>query len=102
MPASLQVLYPVGKDTHFDHDYYANKHFVIVDDCAGEHIQSRVVTKGNASGPDTPPGYHAIATILFADQAAMDAAMSKLGPAIEDIPNFTNSQPEMLIGEVTA
>ena len=36
------------------------------------------------------------------DQAAMDAAMSKLGPAIEDIPNFTNSQPEMLIGEVTA
>ena len=40
MPASLQVLYPVGKDTHFDHDYYANKHFVIVDDCAGEHIQS--------------------------------------------------------------
>ena len=32
----------------------------------------------------------------------MDAAMSKLGPAIEDIPNFTNSQPEMLIGEVTA
>ena len=98
MPASLQVLYPVGKDTHFDHDYYANKHFVIVDDCAGEHIQSRVVTKGNASGPDTPPGYHAIATILFADQAAM----SKLGPAIEDIPNFTNSQPEMLIGEVTA
>ena len=61
MPASLQVLYPVGKDTHFDHDYYANKHFVIVDDCAGEHIQSRVVTKGNASGPDTPPGYHAIA-----------------------------------------
>jgi uncharacterized protein (TIGR02118 family) len=102
MPASLQVLYSAGKGTHFDHDYYANKHFVIVDDCVGEHIQSRVVTKGNASGPDTPPGYHAIATILFADQAAMDAAMSKLGPAIEDIPNFTNSQPEMLIGEVTA
>ena len=93
---------PVREDTHFDHDYYANKHFVIVDDCVGEHIQSRVVTKGNAGGPDTPPGYHAIATILFADPAALDAAMSKLGPAIEDIPNFTNSQPEMLIGEVTA
>ena len=32
----------------------------------------------------------------------MDAAMPKMGPAIEDIPNFTNVQPEMLIGEVTA
>ena len=44
MPVSLQVLYPVGEGTHFDHDYYANKHFEIVDNCAGEHIQSRVVT----------------------------------------------------------
>ena len=60
------------------------------------------MTKGNAGGPVTPPGYHAIATILFADQATMDAALPKLGPAIEDIPNFTNVQPEMLIGEVTA
>ena len=102
MPVSLQVLYPVVENTHFDHDYYANKHFEIVDNCAGEHIQSRVVTKGNAGGPNTPPSYHAIATILFADQAAMDAAMPKMGPAIEDIPNFTNVQPEMLIGEVTA
>ena len=102
MPVSLQVLYPVGEGTHFDHDYYANKHFEIVDKCAGEHIQSRVVIKGNAGGPDTPPAYHAIATIVFADQAAMDAAMPKMSPAIEDIPNFTNVQPEMLIGEVTA
>ena len=102
MPVSLQVLYPIGENTHFDHDYYANKHFEIVDNCAGEHIQSRVVTKGNAGGPNTPPAYHAIATILFADQAAMDAAMPKMGPAIEDIPNFTNVQPEMLLGEVTA
>ncbi len=26
MPVSLQVLYPVGEGTHFDHDYYANKY----------------------------------------------------------------------------
>ncbi len=24
--------------------------------------------------------------------------MGKLGPALEDIPNFTNSQPQVLIG----
>ncbi len=101
MPASLQVIYPVGENTHFDHDYYANKHFLIVDECVGEHVQSCIVTKGNSGGPNTPPGYHAIATIIFPDQAALDAAMPKLGPAIADIPNFTNVQPQMLIGEVT-
>ena len=102
MPVSLQVLYPGGENTHFAHDYYANTHFEIGDNWAGEQNQSRGVTKGNAGGPNAPPGYHAIATILFADQAAMDAAMPKMGPATEDIPNFTNVQPEMLIGEVTA
>jgi hypothetical protein len=40
--------------------------------------------------------------MVFADQAAMDAAMAKLGPVQADIPNFTDVRPEILIGEVIA
>lgn len=101
MSTTLQVIYPVADGTSFDFDYYMNKHMGIVGDCIGEHIQSTLVTKGIAGGggPDTPPGYHAIASIVFADQATLDAALKKLGPALEDVPNFTNSTPQMLIGE---
>ncbi|MFC6638858.1 EthD family reductase [Sulfitobacter sp. JBTF-M27] len=98
MSATLQVIYPNADGTNFDYDYYMSTHMGIVGDCIGEHIQSTLVTKGVAGGPDTPPGYHAIASIVFADGAALDAAMGRLGPALEDIPNFTNAAPQVLIG----
>ena len=72
----------------------------IVGEAIGEYIQSTLVTKGVAGGPDTPAGYYAIATIVFADQSAMDSAMANIGPAVQDIPNFTSTQPQMLMGEV--
>ena len=30
----------------------------------------------------------------------MNDAMSKAGPVLADLPNFTNVKPQMLIGEV--
>jgi uncharacterized protein (TIGR02118 family) len=96
----MQVLYPTDNGTTFDHEYYATKHMEIVGGCIGPHVEKTVVTKGLAGGPDTPAGYHAIATIMFADQDAMDAAMAAVGPAVEDIPNFYSGQPQILIGEV--
>ena len=48
-------------------------------------IQSTRVTKAVAGGPDIPAGYYAIATIVFENQAAMDAAMSNAETAINDI-----------------
>ncbi|MDE0977355.1 MAG: EthD family reductase [Arenicellales bacterium] len=100
MAVSVQVLYPVGEGTTFDYDYYLSQHMAIVGDVMGEHIESTLVTKGLAGGPGVPAGYHAIATIVFANQSAMDAALASVGPALEDIPNFTNTEPQMLIGEV--
>jgi uncharacterized protein (TIGR02118 family) len=100
MAVSVQVLYPVGEDTTFDYDYYLNQHMAIVGDVIGEHIESTLVTKGLAGGPGAPAGYHAIATIVFANQSALDAALASVDPALEDIPNFTNTKPQMLIGEV--
>ena len=68
----------------------------------GAHIKSTLVTKGIAGGPDVPPPYYAIATIVFENQFEMDAAMAKIDTAVNDIPNFTNTKPVMLIGEVVS
>lgn len=100
MPVSLQVIYPVLDGTHFDFDYYLGTHLPLVGEHMGAHIQSTLVTKGLAGGPDTPPGTYAVATILFADQAAMDAALKASQPVLDDIANFTDTKPEMLFGEV--
>ncbi|MFK7939749.1 MAG: EthD family reductase [Roseovarius sp.] len=100
MSLSLQVIYPVSDRSQFDMNYYQNTHLPMVSDHMGQHIQSFIVTHGLAGGPDTPPGYHAVATLLFSDQAEMDAALAAAGPVLDDIPNFTNVSPDMLIGEV--
>lgn len=100
MPVSLQVLYPTADDTTFDHDYYINTHMPIVDEHMGPHIDNVIVIKGLAGGPKTPAGFHAIATMIFKDQAAFDAAMGASKPTLSDIPNFYNGKPQVLIGEV--
>ena len=100
MAVSLQVLYPTANGTTFDHDYYMSKHMPMVGEHMGAHIQDTLVVKGLAGAPDTPAGFHAIATMVFADQAAMDAALAASGPVLKDIPNFYSSQPQMLFGEV--
>lgn len=100
MPVSLQVIYPVSDGSTFDYDYYTDTHMQLVADHMGPHIQSTLVTKGVAGGPETPAGFHAVATIVFADNDALGAAMGVAGPVMADLPNFTNVQPQMLIGEV--
>ena len=100
MSASLQVLYPNADGTHFDHDYYVNTHLAMVGETWGELLEHTVVTRGVAGGPDPPPGFHAVATLVFSSGEAMQEAMGKAGPLLEDIPKFTNCTPQMLIGEV--
>lgn len=102
MAVSMQVIYPVSDASTFDFDYYLSTHFEIVGANMGPHIASSQVVKGLAGGPDTAAGYHAIATLTFADQGAFDAAMQAAGPVMADVPNFTNIQPDILIGEVVA
>ncbi len=100
MPVSLQVLYPCGNDSSFDHDYYLQNHMKLVAEHFGQYLQSTQVARGIAGGPDKPAEYHAIATMVFADQAAMDAAMQASGPVMADVANFTDSPAQVLIGEV--
>ncbi len=61
---------------------------------------SRLFSKRIADQPVVPAGYYAISTMVFEDQSAIDLALSEVGTALRDIPNFTNTEPVMLIGEI--
>ena len=100
MAVTLQVIYPATDGTTFDYDYYATTHMALVGEHIGDKIDSTVVVKGVAGGPDTPPGFHAVATIVFKDQETLGAALKDSGPLMADIPNFTDARPDVLIGEV--
>ena len=102
MAVSVQVIYPVTDGTTFDYDYYADKHMKLVDETMGPHLQSMVVTKGLAGGPDTPPDFFAVATFVFADEDAMKAGLANSDRLGADLANFTNVAPKFLIGAVIA
>lgn len=102
MSVSLQVLYPVTDETQFDHDYYTATHIPLVGEHMGAHIQSTSISKGIAGGPDVPAGFYVVATMVFASMENLQAALEVAGPVLADIPNFTNTEPKMLIGEVIA
>ncbi|QDG78462.1 EthD family reductase [Labrenzia sp. PHM005] len=100
MAVSLQVLYPVGPETRFDYDYYAKTHMALVAEHMGPHAVSVQAVKGLAGGPDTPPEFYAVATMIFENQEKLQAASAAAGPVTADIPNYTNTKPQLLIGEV--
>ncbi len=100
MPISLQVAYPVSDASKFDHDYYLESHVPLIAKHMGLHIASQVVTKGVAGGGGAATPFHAIATFVFQDQAGLDAALAAAGPVLDDVPKFTDVQPQMMIGEV--
>jgi hypothetical protein len=56
----------------------------LVDKHMGAHIDDVLITKDIAGGPDVPPGMYAVATMIFSDHAALDAA----GPVISDTPKL--------------
>lgn len=100
MTMTLQVVYPVTETTTFDYDYYFDTHMPLVEKHMGAHIQEAFATRGVSGPPGQPAPYYAIATMTFADQAALNAALGALGPVVADIPNFTNAEAQMLIGHV--
>ncbi len=99
MAISLQVLYPISDGATFDYDYYVSKHIPLVGKIFGEHgMTSMGASKGVSGGPVPEPGYFAIATMMFPDEASLGAAMEAGGEIFADIPNYTSVQPDVLVG----
>lgn len=102
MTVTLQVAYPLTDGTTFDFDYYLSTHMPLVQEHLGNHITGATASRGMSGGPDQPSPFYAIATISFADGEALEKALAVAGPVMADIPNFTDCQPQVMIGEVVA
>ena len=91
---SVHILYPNTDDATFDMDYYVGTHMPMLanalgDDCAAWGASS---TTGN---------WIAIAWAEVTSKEAFDAAMAEHGAAIlGDVPNYTNVQPDLVIGDI--
>ena len=92
---TVTLLYPKSEGSTFDMDYYASTHMPMFADALGDACKGWGVS--SMHGDD----YHAMAWALVESMEAFGAAMKeKGGPVMADIPNYTNTQPTMMTGDV--
>lgn len=90
----ITILYPRTDDSTFDMDYYTSTHMPMLADALGDACQGW--------GAATVPAgkFAALGWAMCDTQEAFDAAMAEHGAKIMgDVPNYTNVQPELLVGE---
>ena len=88
----VSVMYPKGDDATFDVDYYTNQHMAIVHENMGVN---RTEVDKCVDGP-----YMAIGHLYYDSMEAVQAGMAGAGPALADIPNFTNAEPVVVTSEI--
>jgi uncharacterized protein (TIGR02118 family) len=96
----VAVLYPQSKK--FDWDYYMTRHTPLIQKLLGPALKKVEIEKGIAGGaPGTAATYPAVCTLHFDSVEAFQAAFGPHAQAIMgDIPNYTDAQPIVQIGEV--
>jgi len=96
----VSVLYPNEPGKNFDHDYYANKHMPLV----GRLLKAvrYEIDRGLAGGaPGAPAPFVAACHIYFGSLADFQTNMGAHGKTLmDDIPNYTNIQPQIQISEM--
>lgn len=97
----LTVCYPKTDDTTFDYAYWSGAHADLIRQHVGEGLTDVTLIKGTANpAPNAAPPFVAVALLRYGSKEAMDAALTRLGPVLDDIPSYTNVQPLALVGEV--
>lgn len=97
----VSVLYPKSSDSHFDHDYYLQKHIPLVQARWATMGLEQVELMRGAMGPDgAPPSFELIGLLSFESTEQFQAALAKFGAEIVgDIQNFTNVKPVIQLNE---
>jgi uncharacterized protein (TIGR02118 family) len=94
---SVVVLYPNQPSSRFDMEYYADRHLPLV--------RQRLAPMGMRSLSytviaDTSSPFRLLAELRFEDKDSANRALAAHGPETQDdIPNFTDVTPIILIGE---
>ncbi len=99
----LQAFYPNTADGFFDHDYYVNKHVPVVYGLLGPlGMTGMEVSRGTETMDGAEAPYTCVVTVTFRSREAMDESFSgeRKDRLLNDIPNFTNVDPIIQVGEV--
>jgi uncharacterized protein (TIGR02118 family) len=98
----VNVMYPNREVAKFDMAYYCNRHIPMVRQLLGSALKGVSVEQGiSGKEPGSPAPYVAMGHLLFDSLEVFQASFGPHAQAImEDIPNYTNSEPIVQIGEV--
>lgn len=98
----VSVLYPNNATSKFDMAYYLGKHIPMVQQKLGSALRGASVEQGlGGMQPGSAPAYLAMGHLLFDSVEAFQQAFGPHAQAIvDDIPNYTNTQPTIQVSEV--
>jgi uncharacterized protein (TIGR02118 family) len=98
---TVGVLYPYSDNLKFDMNYYLSKHMKLLADRVGGALKGYTVDKGIGGGtPGSKPTYHVILQLQFESADAFGKAFNPHAAEIlADIPNYTNAQPVIQLGD---
>lgn len=105
MAIKVTVLYPSGDDAKFDLDYYLNTHMPLVSEHWAQYgLKGWEVIQFVKGADGAAPLYQIQATLAFDTKEDFGKAMSsaEAKTVLGDIPNFTNTQPVLIAGDVKA
>ncbi len=99
----LRVCYKHG--VRFDEAYYVSKHLPLSASILGPYgIKSIEMVKVTTPPDGSKPPYQVIFSAYFESPAALQNAMQspRMAEVLDDIQNYYDGMPEVLIGEVVA
>ncbi len=98
----VTVLYPNAEGARFDADHYLNVHMPMAISAFGDKLRGVTVDFGLAGGaPDAPAPFRAICTFLFDSvEVFMELFAAHSAALLADVPNYTDIQMVIQIGEV--
>jgi uncharacterized protein (TIGR02118 family) len=98
----VTILYPNDEGKTFDMNYYETKHMPMVAGFLGKNLQFYEIDKGIAGRtPNDKVPYLAVGYFYIKDVAEYNKAIGQNRDAVvNDIKNYTNIQPIILISEV--
>ena len=92
----MTILYPKTDDATFDMDYYTSTHMPMLATAMGDGC------KGWGAASVSTDKHVAMGWIIVDSMDTFNAGMAAKGAEImADVPNYTNQQPEIVMGEVT-
>lgn len=98
----VSVMYPNSTEATFDMDYYCNTHMPLVSELLGEALKGGAVDSGLAGGaPGEPAAFIAMGHLMFDSVEAFQQSFGPhAGTILADVPNYTNTQPQLQISEI--